>query len=49
MIRPRNAGLGSFIVWLAFYSWYTSFEGPSSWLQPPCIARGGVEPLPVRS
>jgi hypothetical protein len=28
MIRPRNAWLGLLIAWLAFFSWYTSFEGP---------------------
>ena len=28
MIRPRNAWLALSIVWLGFFSWYTSFEGP---------------------
>ena len=28
MIRPRNTWLGLLIVWLAFFSWYTSFAGP---------------------
>lgn len=28
MIRPRTAWLALLIVWLAFFGWYTSFEGP---------------------
>lgn len=28
MIRPRNAWLALLIVWVAFFSWYTSFAGP---------------------
>jgi len=28
MIRPRVAWLALLIVWGAFFSWYTSFEGP---------------------
>ena len=28
MIRPRNAWLALLIVWLVFFGWYTSFEGP---------------------
>ena len=36
MIRPRNAWIALLIVWLAFFSWYTSFGGP---LTPEEIAR----------
>jgi len=28
MIRPRTAWLALLIAWLAFFGWYTSFEGP---------------------
>ena len=28
MIRPRTAWLALLTIWLAFFGWYTSFEGP---------------------
>ena len=28
MIRPRTAWLALLVAWLAFFGWYTSFEGP---------------------
>jgi hypothetical protein len=28
MIRPRYTWVSLLVVWLAFFSWYTSFEGP---------------------